>query len=237
MVWRKFLAMLLMTVACSPAWGAAEPLGSITKSSAATVRDSNLSEGSTVFSGDVISVAASGTTQVALNGGAHLEILGDSSVALRTVNGKIQIGVGRGQASFRSSGDSGISALVADATVRPVNGGEASALVDSVSDTHAIIAAEKGTLLMTTAHDGKTYTINEGEAAELTAVADPQQNGGAAPAGKSAPALNGPSKAVVVWTVVILTAAAAATAVILLRREHRPSNTSLGNEISPAKIN
>jgi FecR protein len=237
MVWRKVLAMLLVVVAASPAWGATEPLGSIATANAATVRDTNLSEGSTVFSGDVISVAANGSTRIALNGGAQVEVLANSSVRLTKTDEKIQMRIDRGQASFHFSGNSGVSALVADATVRPSNSGETSAVIESYSDTHAIVAAERGSLLVTTAHDGKTYTINEGEAADLSATTEPQQNGGAVPAGRSAPAIGAPSKTVVIWTVAIVGAGAVAASVMLVRREHRPSNTSLGNEISPSKIN
>ena len=237
MVWRKVLAMLLVVVAASPAWGAAEPLGSITTASGTMIGNTNLSEGSTVFSDDIISVAENGSTRIALNGGAQVEVLGSSSVRLRKADGKIQMTVDHGQASFHSSGNTGISALVADATVRPVNDTETSAVIQSLSETHAVIAAEKGALLITTAHDGKTYTISEGEAADLSATDDPQRKGGALPAGKSAPVINAPSHTVVIWTVVILGAGAATAAILLLRGEHRPSNTIMGNEISPIKLN
>lgn len=240
MAWRKFLAMLLVVVASSPAWGAAEPLGSVTTASAATVRNTNLSEGSTVFSGDVISVAAHGSTRIALSGGAQVQVLGESSVRLKKADESVQIIVDRGQASIHSSGNNGISALVADATVRPVNGAETSAFVQSLSETHAVIAAEKGALLITTAHDGKTYTVNEGEAADLSAVdssaaPDAQQNGGAVPAGKAAPPYK--RKAVVIWTVAILAAGTITAAILLIHRENQQSTTSLGNEISPSKLN
>ncbi len=74
-----------------------------------------------MFSGDVISVAANGSTRIALNGGAQVEVLANSSVRLKKTDEKIQMSVDRGQASFHFSGNSGVSALVADATVRPSN--------------------------------------------------------------------------------------------------------------------
>jgi hypothetical protein len=237
MIWRKVFAMVLVVAAVSPTWAEEEPLGSVTTATAATVRNTSLSEGSTVFTGDVISVAANGATRIALNGGAQMEILGNSSVSLQKTDEKIQVSVDRGQATFRSLGNNGISALVADATIRPANGAETLALVQSLSDTHAIIAATKGALLVTTAHDGKTYTISQGEAADLSAALEPQQNGGAVPAGRSAPSVNGRSKKVVIWTVVILAGGAAAAAILLNRNENQPSTTSLGNEVSPIKIN
>jgi ferric-dicitrate binding protein FerR (iron transport regulator) len=237
MAWRKGLSALLMFVAVSPAWGAAEPVGSVTSTNAATVRDMKLTAGSTVFNGDVISVSEHGSAQIALSSGAQAEILSKSSVRLTKLADTIQISVDRGQASFHSSGNKKISALVADATVRPAGSADTSAIIQSLSGTHAIIAAEKGSLLVTTARDGKTYTVNEGEAADLSAMADPAQGGTPPPAGKSAPGMAGLSGHMVFWTVVIVGAAAAVTAYLVSRSENTPSTQQLQNEISPAKLN
>ena len=163
MALRKILVGVLTMVMVSPVWGGGEPLGNITSSNDATIRDSKLTPGSTVFTGDVISVAAHGGARIALTGGAQAEILGNSSVQLTMTDNKIQMAVNRGQASFHTSGGNGMSALVGDATVRPADGAETSAVIQSLSETHAIVAAEKGALLVTTAHDGKVYTVREGE--------------------------------------------------------------------------
>lgn len=237
MAWRKGLSALLMVVAVSPAWGAAEPVGSITSTNAATVRDTKLTAGSTVFNGDVISVSDHGATQIALSSGAQAEILSNSSVRLTKSADTIQITVDRGQASFHTSGNKKISALVADATVRPAGSTETSVIVQSLSGTHAIVAAEKGSLLVTTARDGKTYTLNEGEAADLSAMADPPQGSTPPPAGHSAGGVTALSGHVLIWTVVIVGAAAAVTAYLVSRSENTPSTQQLQNEISPAKLN
>ena len=238
MAWRKVLAALLMVIAVSPAWGAAEPVGSVTSTNATTVRDMTLTAGSTVFNGDVISVSDHGAAQIALSSGAQAEILGKSSVRLTKSADTIQITVDRGQASFHSSGNKKISALVADATVRPAGNAETSAIIQSLSGTHAIVAAEKGSLLVTTARDGKTYTLNEGEAADLSEMADPPQGGAPPPAGHSAGGgLTAISGHLLIWTVVIVGAAAAVTAYLVARSENTPSTQQLQNEISPAKLN
>jgi hypothetical protein len=196
-----------------------------------------LTPGSTVFNGDLISVSDHGATQIALSDGAQAEILGNSLVRLAKAGDTIQMSVERGQASFHSSGNKKISALVADATVLPASGAETSAIVQSLSGTHAIIAAEKGTLLVITARNGKTYTLNEGEAADLSATADPAQGSTPPPAGTSAPGMAGLSGHKVIWAVVIIGAAAAITAYALVRAENPPSTQQLQNEISPAKLN
>ncbi len=222
---RKVLVALLIAVAASPVWGGAEPLGSVASSSATTVRDSKLTSGSTVFSGDVVSVGAHGMTRIALSGGALAEILANSSVRLVKTDGKIQMIVDRGQASFHTSGGNGMSALVADATVRPVGDSETSVVIQSLSETHAVIAAEKGALLVTTAHDAKTYTLAEGEAVDLSAAPDPQGPAGAShPAGKV-------STIAAHWRVVVIAAGVALTTFMVVRVETNQQNPP--KEISP----
>jgi hypothetical protein len=239
MTLQKTLATLLMVLMTSPAWCASDPVGNITSSTGGSVRNTALNTGSTVFSGDEISVGERGAVQIALGKGAQAEVLGGSLVRMIKESGKIQMTVDRGQASFRAPGNSAIEGLVADATVRPADTNDASAIIQSLSPTHAVIASQKGNLLITTASNGKTYTVREGEAVDLTADASPQQNGGAIPAGKSAPRVGGGISAhkQVIWTVVIVGSAAAITAYLLARREPANSNTSLGNEISPTKLN
>lgn len=236
MALRKILVGVLTLVMVSPMWGGGEPLGNITSSSGATVRDMKLAPGSTVFIGDVISVATHGGARIALTGGGQAEILGNSSVRLTMTDNKIQMAVDRGQASFHTSGGNGINALVANATVRPADGAETSAVIQSLSETHAIVAAEKGALLVTTAHDGMVYTVREGEAADLSAASGPQKNGGAVPAGRAAPPFSARKKAVV-WIVVIVGGGVAITAYLLARSETKLSTTTLVNEISPTKLN
>jgi len=228
---RNILAGILVLFVVSPVWGGGEPLGNVISSSNSMVRELALTPGSTVFTGDVISVSMPGETRIALKSGAQAQVLGNSSVRLTKDGGKIQMVVDRGLASFHTFGGIGMSALVADATVRPARGAETSAIIQSLSPTHAVIVAEKGTLLVTTAHDGKVYTVTEGEAADLS-VADPQQGGAPVPAGKSAPAVS-VSKKAVIWTVIIVGAAAGVTSYLLWRKETKVSPTTLANEISP----
>ena len=235
MALRKILVGVLTIVMVSAAWGGGAPLGNVTSSSNATVRDTKLTSGSTVFTGDVISVAGHGGARLSLTGGAQAEVLAESSVRLTMTDNKIQMAVNRGQASFHASGENGISALVADATVVPAGKSETSAVIQSLSETHAIVAAQKGALLITTAHDGKVYTVPEGKAADLTATDDPQQGGGAVPAGKAAPRVSVNKKKALIWTVAIVGGGVAVTAYLLARRETGLTPTQIGNEISPKK--
>jgi hypothetical protein len=230
---RRSIVAVLMVVMVSPLWGIGEPLGAITASSDAEVRGTKLTPGSTVFIGDLVSVAAHGGARIALTGGPQAEILGDSSVQLTVADKQVQLVVDRGQASFHTSSGTGISAQVADATVRPANKVETSAVIQSLSGTHAIVAAEKGALLVTTAYDGKVYTVPEGEAADLTAVPDPPQSGPPRPGGRTISS----RKKAVIWVVAVGGGGVALASYLLLRKETKLPLTTLENEISPAKLN
>jgi hypothetical protein len=241
MALRKILVGILVMVMVSPAWGVGEPMGSVTSSINATVRETKLTPGSTVFMDDIISVGAHGGARIALKSGAQAEILGPSSVRLTMADNRIQMVVDRGHASFVTTGGSEISALVGDTTVRPAANVETSAILQSLSETHAIIAAQKGALLLTM-NDGRVLTVPEGEAADLTAsiaaTPDLQQGGGAIPAGKSAPPISIRSKKkALIWVAVIGGAGVGVTACLLLRNETKLTTTQIGNEISPDKPN
>jgi hypothetical protein len=233
MVFRKVLVGFLMVVMASPVWGGAEAMGNITSSNAATVRETTLAPGSTVFSGDAISVGAQGTTRIAFTNGAQAEVLGNSLVRLAKAGNGFQMVVDRGQASFHTYAGKDMEALVTDASIRSASGSETSAIIQVLSEKHAVIAAQKGALLLTTASNGKTYTIREGEAADLSVASDPQQ-GGAYPAGKSAPNLTVSRKGII-WIVAVVAGGTAIAAYLLARREKTPSN--LANEISPSRLN
>ena len=145
MLCRKILVAIMVLVTVSPAWGGGEPLGSVVSSNEATVRDSALQARAPPFSSATSfpSRRAAGA-QIAINGGGQAEVLSNSAVRLTKDGDKVQIVVDRGQASFRSSGATGMTALVGDVSVRPASGAETAAVIQSLSETHAVIAAQKG---------------------------------------------------------------------------------------------
>ncbi len=238
---RNCLIAALVTFMASPAWSAGEPVGSISSSANATVRETPLRQGSTVFSGDAISVGENGAARIALAGGAQAEVLGNSQVKLAKSGDTIQMILESGQASFQtSSGIAGaMEGLVAGVTVRPADGKGSSAILQVLNERHVMIAAQKGSLLLTTARDARIYTIPEGSAADLTAAPegpqDRDRDRGAVPAGKSLPRVSPPSKHVI-WIVAIVGGATLITAFLLARREPKQSKQDLQNEISPFKL-
>ncbi len=237
MLFRKVLAGILIIGMASPAFAASDALGNVTLSNVASVRDTKLTPGSTVFSGDAISVGENGSLRIALTGGAQAEILSDSAVRLAKSGDTVQVLVDRGQMSFHTSGANKIEGLLADATVRPADSNEVAAIIQSFGDRHAVVASEKGTLLVTTIHDARTITVHEGEAADLTVApddADGTKNGGPVSAGKTTPGIGPTSRKTVLWVGAVIVATTVITAYLLSRKEK--SQPNIANEISPTKI-
>jgi hypothetical protein len=223
----------------SPAFSASAPLGNVTMSNVATVRDTPLTAGSTVFSGDAIAVGDNGNIRIALTDGAQAEILSGSVVRLAKEGDMVQMSVDRGQMSFRTSGNNKIEGLLPDATVRPADSKDVIAIIQTFGPKHAIVASEKGTLLITTLHDSRTITVREGEAADLSpappAASDPADPQGAPPIAAGKGTIIAASKATILIVGAVVAGGAAITAYALSKNNSTPSNTN--NEISPAKLN
>lgn len=91
MTWRKASAYFLAATMVSPLWAASEPLGNVTSSKMALVRNTSLNLGSTLFDGDLISIGAHGVARLALAGGGEAEVLGNSQVQLTKSGEQTQI--------------------------------------------------------------------------------------------------------------------------------------------------
>ena len=229
---RQLLAVLLVLMLAFPAWASPNIAGNVSSSESATVRGTNLTPGSTILSGDAIDVGARGSAQIMLVGGAQLRMHEDSQVRLTRTADIIQLSVQRGVASFRTAGNSSLEALLADATIRSADGLPAVGIISVRSPQSAMIAAEKGTLLITTAHDSKSVTLHEGDAAEVTLVPekakdrDKDKGGGAVPAGAT-------SAARVVLIAIIVGGAITAAALLLGRGETQLTTQQKCNSVSP----
>ncbi len=227
---RQLLAFLLVLMLAFPAWTSPNIVGNVSSSESATVRGTNLTPGSTILSGDAIDVGARGSAQILLVGGAQLRMLEDSQVRVTRTTDVIQVSVQRGVASFRTAENSSVEALLADATIRSADRLPAVGIISVRSPQSAMIAAEKGTLLITTTHDSKSVTLHEGDAAEVTLVPerakDKDKGGGAVPAGAT-------SAARVVLIAIIVGGAITAAALLLGRGETQLTTLQKCNSVSP----
>jgi hypothetical protein len=162
-------------------------VGVAVQTQSATVRQASLTTGSTVFSGDAISAAANGRTQIALPGGGRVDVLSNSTVRVMRNQEGVQLAVERGSASFLSRPESPVAALLTDARVRAAKGTSALGIISMESPDSALVVASKGALEVTTEHDSNTILVAEGSAARITLVPDqPEQaQGGVQAAGRS----------------------------------------------------
>lgn len=187
---KQALTLLLTSVLAFPAWGNPHVVGNISTSKATAVRGASLTPGSTIYSDDPIEVGPQGSAWITLTGGAQVQVEENSLVRLTKLTDRTQLIVDRGTASFRTVEQSPVEALLGDATIRSANSWPAVGIVSVRNAQSAMIAAQKGTLLITTAHDSGSVTLREGEAAEVTLVPETDEEkdkrkkkGGPVPAG------------------------------------------------------
>jgi hypothetical protein len=229
-IFRQLTAAFLIAFIASPAWTQAPVAGTIVASQSATTRDAPLLPGSTVFSGESVAVGQSGRAQIALSGGGRIEVLADSTVLLARNSAGVDFTLQRGAVSFMGAPAGAIETIWGDATIRPADP-VAVGLIHLESSDAITLAAIKGKLTISTAHDARSVDVPEGSAVRIT-LADapdaPQNQGGAAPAGRAAPPI--PKIAIIAFLI-----GAAFLAAFLWIAAHEPTETTqqLASEISP----
>lgn len=176
---RQGLVIILTALLAGPSWASTPIFGTVQDSSSAVVRGTPLVPGTTVFSEDKIEVGPNGHALIAFKGGAQLQLQANSQAQILRSDkaDRLQVEVQRGLARFRSSAERQLEAVLADATIRPANGSLSVGYVSFLSPTTAVIGAEKGALLITTAHDGASATIPEGSSMSVRLVSDDTGSG------------------------------------------------------------
>jgi hypothetical protein len=235
---RKFLAFFLVAALAFPAWGESSGVvGVAVDSSRTTVRGLPLAAGSTLFSGDDVSVDKKGDAKIALSGGGQVELLGNSAAMLTRAQTAVQMLLQRGSATFHSVPGSPVEALMADATIRAQGGRSAVALITMESADSAVVVAQKSALEIATAHDAGTLRVPEGSAARITLTSeqDAGQNGQNGGQGTTPPAPAGKRHKKRFALVVLLVGGGLTTAgLILAHRE--PQVTNVISEVSPFQL-
>lgn len=178
MMARQALSALLIALLAFPAWSSDAPvIGTVAATQSAQVRGNALAPGSTLFSGDVIQIGAEGSASIAGNNGVQIRLGPQSLARLSLENEKTLLEIGQGSASFRVEAGAPFEARLADASIRGAGRGPAVGVVLLRSPKTALVAAEKGELTVSTAHDGRMLSLKEGEGVEVSLVAQPQDSG------------------------------------------------------------
>lgn len=170
---RKLVALLLIPLMAVPGFGNPAAVGIVQGSTAAMVRGANLVQGTTVYSGDVVDVAANGNAEIVFSGASQLMILQNSRIQLLSSAPKqpVRISVEEGYAKFRSTSSAPLVAMLADGTIR-------TALPDGIAAIHitnphsALISAVKGNLLFSKDGSSAVTTVPEGMALSIQMTDD-----------------------------------------------------------------
>lgn len=174
---RQALAIAMSVLLSAPVWAISSPLGTMVNGIGTNVAGSTVTDGSTLYSGDTLSVERDGNASILLAGGSRARLTGDSAARLSRDGSAIALELVRGKMEFTSSGKSPVEGRVADVTFRPENPSETSVgLMKMLGSNHTVLYATKGDWIVTTAQDGHSLILRPGEHIEglLTAVAQSQ---------------------------------------------------------------
>lgn len=237
---RQCIAFVLIVLLALPAWSDSNAVGSVVNGSSATLRNAPLASGSTVFSGDVVSVGNDGSAEIAITGGARITVSKDSTIRLTRNLKSVDLSVERGTVTFSGEPKGALDVVFGDATIRPLQGdraqGETLGIVRIESTGSADIVAQKGSLQIVTESSSAATTVEEGHGVRITpASALPT---GAPDAAKPSNAglpkpLTAAQKSVIITTLLGATVAA----IILWVKEPKRSDQALQNEVSPFHLN
>lgn len=227
---QQLLAAVLIPLIALPAWSQTQVAGTVITSQSATTRDTSLPPGSTIFSGESVSVSQTGGAQIALAGGGRIEVFHDSAVQLSRSEAGLQFTVLRGGVSFMGGPKEAVETTLGDATIRSGDPRSLGVLHLENPDS-AVLAAIKGKLTINTEHDAQTIDVPEGSAVRITLVEAPEPQGGAQPTGRAAPAVK--KLALIAFLV-----SALFLGTLLWIAAHEPSETTqqYGSEISPFRV-
>lgn len=233
-IFKQSLAAVLISLLAWPAWTQSQLAGIVINSQAATMAEASLASGSSIFSGESVSVSSTGNAQIDLTGGGRVEVMRDSAVRLDRTAAGVQFLVLRGGASFAGGPKDGIETILGDATIR-FKDPSSLAVLHLENPDSAVLATMKGKLTIKTEHDVDSVDVPEGSAVRITLVdpsVDPSEpQGGAQPAGRAAPALK--KLALIVFLI-----GATFLGIFLWIAAHEPTETpqQLGTEVSPFKV-
>ena len=231
MIARQLLATVLVGLMASPAWSATNPVvGTAGPSQAATVHGAGLLPGTTLFSGDTVDVGARGDAALSFGRGSMARLSEETTLRLVKGDNRVAFEVLRGRVAFRSSEQLPIEARLADASIRSANGLAAVGVLAFRTPKLIVVTAQKGSLLISTAHDAKSLSLREGESVEMRL--DAQQGGqeDTRASGASAPGLtHGQWKAIAIIT----TAVALGVGLAVATGEFGLSDSQKGNLVSP----
>ncbi len=169
MVFRQLLAAIVVGVLLCPAAFPAAPqvVGTAGPSQASTVRGAGLQQGTNVLSGDTVDVGQGGEGVLTFGHNAMARIGEQSSVRTFRYDRTVTLQLFHGRMTYRTTSQQPVEGRLGDAIIRSADGQDAVGIVALQTPTAGTITAEKGTLAVNTAHDGKSAVLRTGETAQV----------------------------------------------------------------------
>jgi hypothetical protein len=208
----------------------------------ATSQGAQLIPGANIFSGDTVNVAQGGDAVLLLGHNATAHLIGDGSVRVFGCEARTVLQVLGGRVVFRSTPKQPVEVEVGDATALPAAGQEVVGLVAFSSKDTINVGAQKGSLTLAAAHQGRRQVVSEGQVYEARLVAaasgavqpplpcsdDPPQ----APPGQSPPPKRR-NRDPIVWVMIGSASTALAVGLLLRGNQTQLSCAQKGALVSP----
>lgn len=164
---RRVMAVSLSLLLSLPLWAISNPVGTVALGSHVAVGGAAAAAGSSIYSGDTLSVQSGGRASILLTGGSRAFIAQNSQARIVRVGSALALELTRGGMRFSSSAKSLVFGRVADVTFRPENPNKpAVGYVVFKDPSHPIFFAGKGDWLLTSADNAKNMVLRHGEKIE-----------------------------------------------------------------------
>ncbi len=234
MIPRQGLALLLALLLAVPAWAAPEQLGTLAGCQAAFIRGSDAIAGSTIFSGDTISVGPRGSAWIALPGGAQVQLGEDSEAELVRGDSGVQLDLSQGHATFRATPQTPVKGLLGDATFLPASDAAGVGVISYLGRNKVFFFAEQGNWIVRTAHDSASVALHQGQGME--AMLEPAPAEPAAASNDTRPPRKRRGVFMIVLVSGLIIGGATAAALAANEGESHFSNLQKQNAVSPFQL-
>ena len=233
MNYRQLLAAFLSTLLVAlPSLSAPQTAAVAGPSKSTLARGSEVTQGTNIMNGDIVEVAQNGETILLMGHNATVRVPSDSAVRIFKCGDRSVVQLLRGQLTFRATPQQPIQIQLGDALIQPPAGQQVIGTVSLTSPTTANLTAQQGSFTVSTAHEGKSVLVNQGETrqATLSSAAD-VANPNPPICGVAAAVVSSP--ATTAWVMLGLGAAGLATGLALSKTETHLTCPQKGALVSP----
>jgi hypothetical protein len=150
---------------------ATKVVGHVTQTVAASIDQTELTVGTTLYNGDTIDTAETGSMHAGVHS-SQLALDPSSSATLEECTDELHVLVNYGTVNFNAAAADKVEFIIAQGIVRPSDGGSASGRISLISSREAMVSATQGSLDID--DDGKHTTIPEGKTYKITLGGDPR---------------------------------------------------------------